>query len=107
MSTKRIKTDDTVTVIAGKDKGKSGKIIEIDRDNGRVMIEGLNIVKKTVKRTNQNQTGGIKDVESFVDISNVMVQCPKCKKLTRISLVIDSKTNEKKRTCKKCNSVID
>ncbi len=107
MNFKKIKKDDTVEVIAGKEKGKSSKVIDINRDKGRVMLDGLNLVKKAMKRSNQNQAGGIKDIEAFVDISNVMLICPKCKKSTRVGFRIDEKTAEKTRFCKKCNSTID
>lgn len=102
---KKIKKQDLVEVIVGKDKGKTGKVIEIDRDNGKIMVEGLNIVKKTMKKSNKNPNGGISEVESFVDYSNVMLVCPKCKKTARVGFKLEGET--KKRFCKKCKSEID
>ena len=105
MKFKKIKKDDVVRVLAGKDLGKSGKIIKIDRDKGRVLVEGVSIVKKTYKKSNKNPNGAIVETESFIDISNVMIICPSCKKATRISISILK--DEKKRVCKKCKAVID
>ena len=101
---KKIKKDDTVKVIAGKDVGKSGRIIEVNRKKGKVLVEGINIVKKTMRKSQENPNGGIKDIEAFLDISNVQVICPKCKKETRIGFTGE---NEKKRVCKKCAAEIE
>ncbi|TVR69633.1 MAG: 50S ribosomal protein L24 [Spirochaetaceae bacterium] len=68
----KLKKDDTVMVIAGKDKGKTGRVLKIDRDAGRILVEGVNMVKKAQKKRNQNDTGGIIERESPVNISNVM-----------------------------------
>jgi large subunit ribosomal protein L24 len=102
---KRIKKDDIIKVINGKDSGKTGKVLEIDRKDGRVMVEGVNMVKKTMRKSKKNQVGGIKDVEAFLDISNVMVVCPKCKKTTRVGFKITD--DKKNRICKKCEAEID
>lgn len=106
ISYKRIKRDDAVKVIAGKDIGKTGRVIQVNRDKGRVLVEGINFVKKTMRKSRDNQVGGIKDVEAFLNISNVMVICPKCKKASRIGFSINEKTNKKSRICKKCNADI-
>jgi len=106
ISYKKIKKDDTVKVIAGKDVGKTGRVIQVNRDKGRVLIEGVNFVKKTMRKSRDNQVGGIKDVEAFMNISNVMVICPKCKKAARIGFVTNEKNNKKSRFCKKCNAEI-
>ena len=102
---KKIKKNDKVEIIAGKDSGKSGKILEINQKAGRVLIEGLNIVKKTMRKSKTNQNGGIKEVEAFLNISNVMLVCPKCKKLTRIEYKVEA--DNKKRICKKCKAEIE
>ncbi|OHD14118.1 MAG: 50S ribosomal protein L24 [Spirochaetes bacterium GWD1_27_9] len=102
---KKIKKDDNVKILSGRDVGKTGKVVEVDRNNGKVLVEGINIIKKTMKKTQKNQTGGIKEVESFLDISNVMLVCPKCKKTTRVGFKIDKDT--KKRICKKCSTEIE
>lgn len=72
MNTK-LKKNDLVKVLTGKDKGKSGRILEIDTDKGRVLVEGLNMKKKTVRPRNQQEKGGIIEVEGYLHISNVAV----------------------------------
>lgn len=72
MATLKIKKGDTVRVIAGKDNGKEGKVVSIDRKNGRVLIEGINMVTKHMKPSAANQNGGIVQKEAPIDISNVM-----------------------------------
>ncbi len=72
MSTMKIKTGDTVKVIAGKDKDKEGKVLSVDKKNGRVVVEGVNMVTKHVKPSMANQNGGIVQKEAALDISNVM-----------------------------------
>jgi large subunit ribosomal protein L24 len=71
MKKTRIKRNDTVKILAGKDKGKTGKVLKIDRENGRVVVQGLNMVKKTMKKRNQQDRGGIIEVEAPLHISNV------------------------------------
>lgn len=72
MATLKIKKGDTVRVIAGKDNGKEGKVVSIDRKNGRVLVEGINMVTKHMKPSAANQNGGIVQKEAPIDISNVM-----------------------------------
>ena len=73
MSTKvKLKVGDQVRVISGRSKGRDGRILRIDSKNMKVWVEGVNIVKKTVKPTSQNQKGGITDVEGSINLSNVM-----------------------------------
>ena len=72
MSMMKIKKGDTVKVIAGKDKDKEGKVLSVDRKNGRVVVEGVNMVTKHVKPSAANQDGGIVQKEAALDMSNVM-----------------------------------
>ena len=72
MSTMKIKKGDTVKVIAGKDKDKEGKVLSVDKKNGRVVVEGVNMVTKHVKPSAANQDGGIVQKEAALDMSNVM-----------------------------------
>ena len=90
----RIKVGDKVEVITGSNKGKTGKILEILRDENRVVIEGVNLVKKHVKPNGQNETGGILETEAPIHISNVKVL-----KETKESKkeVVKKKSNESKR----------
>jgi large subunit ribosomal protein L24 len=71
MKKTRIKRNDTVKILAGKDKGKTGKVLKIDRENDRVVVQGLNMVKKAMKKRNQQDRGGIIEIEAPLHISNV------------------------------------
>ncbi len=101
-----LRTGDTVLVIAGKDKGKTGKILSSDSTKNRVVVEGVNIVHKHTKPRSQKDRGGIKKVEAGIDVSNVMLVCPSCNKATRIGHAFDEKGN-KHRACKHCGAYID
>ncbi len=95
----KIKKNDTVQVIAGKNKGKSGRVLSVDRRKGRVIIEGVNMVKKAMRPKGQNQKGGITEIEAPIHISNVMIICKKCGP-TRIGIRFEGE--EKIRVCRKC-----
>lgn len=99
----KIKKNDTVKVVCGKDKGKTGKVVKVDRNKGRVVVQGVNLVKKAMKPKSQNEKGGIISIEAAMDISNVMVVCKKCGP-TKIGYKVDGK--EKIRICKKCGDTI-
>jgi large subunit ribosomal protein L24 len=99
----KIKKDDTVQIIAGKDKGKRGKIIKINREKGRVIVEGANLVKKAMKRKSQQDRGGIVEIEAALHVSNVMIVCKKCGP-TRIGYKMEG--DAKQRICKKCGEVL-
>ena len=99
------KTGDKVIVISGKDKGKEGKIINVLRKENKVVVEGLNIVKKHIKGNGQ-QPGSITEVEAPINASNVMIVDPKTKKPTRIGHTIN-KDGKKVRTTKASNTVLD
>lgn len=91
---------DKVQLMLGKDAGKTGQIIRVLAKEGKVLVEGANMVKRHVKRM-QGMEGGIVDVIKPVNISNVMMVCPNCEKVTRVGFVI--KDGAKTRVCKKCN----
>ena len=101
----KLKLNDEVVVLAGKDKGKTGKLTKIDRKNNRVIVAGVNVVKKALKPTQQNPAGGIVDKESFVHISNVALMSPKTKKPTRVK--IEVKKDKKARVATACGSQLD
>jgi large subunit ribosomal protein L24 len=82
----KLKVNDTVVILAGKDKGKQGKIKDINWKTNRVQVEGVNIVKKAMKPTQQNPQGGIVDIEKAVHISNVAVADPKSGKATKVKI---------------------
>ena len=100
------KVGDEVVVIAGSDKGKTGKIIKVLRSENKVVVEGVHVVKKHQKPTGQ-ETGGILDVERPIAASNVMIVDPKTKKRTRVGHTTDEKTGKKIRIAKKSNEKID
>ena len=82
----KLKVNDTVQILAGKDKGKQGKVKTINFKTNRVVVEGVNIVKKAIKPNQQNQQGGIVDMEKAIHISNVALLDPKSGKPTRVSV---------------------
>jgi large subunit ribosomal protein L24 len=101
-----IRRDDNVLVIAGKDRGKTGKVNRVIREKDRVVVAGVNIATKHVKNRPGIRQAGIIHVEAPLHISNVMLVCPNCGKPTRVAhSFLDDGT--KVRACKKCNQVID
>ena len=103
MSTMKIKKGDTVKVIAGKDKDKEGKVISVDRKNGRVLVEGVNMLTKHTKPSASNQEGGIIHQEGPIDASNVMYVHKG--KATRVGFKMDGA--KKVRYAKSTGEVID
>lgn len=97
----KIHKDDNVEVIAGKDKGKRGSVVRVVTKNGkaRVIVSGVNLVKKAMKRRSQQDAGGIAEIEAPLDISNVAIVCKKCG-ATRIGYKLDG--DKKIRVCRKC-----
>lgn len=101
-----IRKGDTVKVIAGKDRGKTGKVLRSVPEKSRVVVEKVNMVKKAMRPTQQNPQGGIMSVEAPIHVSNVMVICPECKQPTRVSHRVNE-AGKKVRVCKKCGKDID
>ncbi len=102
-----IRKEDTVNVITGKYKGRKGRVLSVDRAKGNVLIEKINIIKKHMKPNKTYTQGGIIEKEAPVELSNVMLVCPKCGKPTKIGVTVAEGGNKKHRTCKKCREVID
>ena len=100
------KVGDEVVVIAGSSKGKKGKVIKTLKAENKVVVEGVNIIKKHQKPTGMTE-GGIVEKEAPIAASNVMIIDPKTKKRTRIGHTTDPKTNKKIRIAKKSNEKID
>ncbi len=96
----KLKVGDKVRVMVGKDKGKEGVITHTFKNENKVIVEGINIVKKHIKPNNANQTGGIIEKEAKIDASNVMLIDKKTKKVTRIYHTIDEKSKKKVRVSK-------
>jgi large subunit ribosomal protein L24 len=99
----KLRKEDQVQVIAGKDKGKQGKIVRIDREKGRAIVAGVNMVKKAMKKRKQTDRGGIIEIEAAIQVSNVMIVCRKCGP-TRIGYKIEG--DAKKRVCRKCGEAL-
>lgn len=97
-----VKKGDKVQVISGKDKGAQGEVLRAMPAEGKVIVEGVAIVKKHQKPTQMGQQGGIVEREAAIDVSNVMLICPKCGKPTRVGHAGTGKN--KKRVCKKCGA---
>ena len=101
-----IRRGDQVLVLSGKDKGKKGKVIQALPQQGRVKVEGVNIVKKHAKPTQKIPQGGIREMEAPLPVSKVMFVCPACRKPTRIAKK-QSAEGRWLRSCKKCGEVVD
>ncbi len=102
----RIKKNDTVMVIAGKEKGKSGKVMRVIPKKDRAIVEKLNMIKRHMKPGPQSRQGGILEKESPIHISNLMLVCSKCSDPTRVGYKV-LEDNRKVRYCKKCDEIID
>ena len=102
----KIKKNDTVVVLSGKDKGKQGQVVRSLPSKQRVVVEKVNMVKKAMRPTQQNPQGGITTVEAPLHVSNVMLVCPNCKEATRTSKRVNEQ-GKKVRVCKKCGKDID
>ena len=98
-----IKTNDTVEVIAGDDKDERGKVLSIDREEGRLVVEGVNRVYKHVRRSQRNPQGGRLSKEMPIQISNVLLVCNRCNKGVRTGARL-TKDGSKERFCKKCGA---
>jgi large subunit ribosomal protein L24 len=101
-----IQKNDTVMVIAGNSRGKTGKVLKVFRDRERAIVESVNIIKRHTKASQKNPQGGIVQKEEAVHMANVMVVCPKCGKPSRLGhkQVTDTSSGRKQtmRVCKKC-----
>ena len=105
MSSMHVKKGDTVKILSGKDKGKTGEILRSIPQRQRVVVEKCNMVKKAMRPTQQNPQGGIMSVEAPIHVSNVMLICPSCKEATRVN--IKREDGKKVRVCKHCGADID
>lgn len=101
----KLKLNDTVQVIAGKDKGKKGKIIKIDSKKNKIVVEKVNLLTKHTKKTNEKRGEKIK-FEAPIDASNAMIFCPQCNKRVRVGYK-KLKNGKKERICKKCKEALD
>ncbi len=100
----KIRKDDTVEVIAGKDKGKRGTVVRILTKKDAVIVSGVNIVKKAMKKRSQQDQGGIVEVEAPLNISNVGIVCKKCGRPVRVGYKLNG--DKKVRVCRKCGETL-
>jgi len=102
----KIHKDDNVEVLAGKDKGKRGTVVRVFEKNGkvRVLVSGVNLVKKAIKRRSQQEAGGIAEIEAPLDISNVGIVCKKCGRPVKVGYKLDG--DKKIRVCRKCGETL-
>ncbi len=102
----KLKKDDTVLIIAGKERGKSGKIVSVLHDRDKVLVERINMIKRHRKATGPQNPGGIVEKEAPLDISNVMLLCSSCDKPTRVGRQV-LKSGVRVRACRACGEIID
>lgn len=102
----KIKKDDKIQVIRGKDKGRQAQVKKTFPKKDKILVAGINLVKKHIKAT-RDKPGGIVDKEVPLHISKVALVCPSCKKTTRVSYTFDKTSTKKVRICQKCKSLID
>lgn len=102
MNKVHVRKDDTVVVISGDDKGKQGKVLEVSPEEGKVIVNGVNIVSKHVKPRKQGEAGGIIKVEGAMYADKVQIYCAKCKKGVRVK--IKEENGKKVRVCAKCGT---
>lgn len=100
-----VKLNDNVLVITGKYAGKQGKVMSTSPKKGTITVEGINIQKRSEKARKANEVSKINEVEGPINVSNVMVICPSCKKAIRVKYSVDG--DKKFRVCPKCNAVLD
>jgi large subunit ribosomal protein L24 len=109
----KIKKGDKVKILAGKDKGKTGKVLQIFQSNNRASIEGLNLLIKHMRPRKQGEKGQRIEFPAPMDLSNVILVCKNCDKPTRVGykyievMKNETKAKKKVRVCKKCKQVID
>ena len=108
----RIKKDDKVVVLSGKDRGVEGQVIAVDQESGKITVAGVNEVKRHVKPSQRNMQGGRLSKNMPIPVGKVMLICPTCGKRTRVGYKYDEsavgadKRRSKARVCKKCGAVI-
>lgn len=105
MAAYKVRKNDLVMVIKGRERGKTGKVLRMIPDTGRLVVERLNIVKRHTKPRGAASPGGIVEREAPIDISNVMVMCERCNAPVRVGMKIAA-DGEKSRVCRRCGEAI-
>jgi len=99
----RIRKGDKVKIIAGKDRGKVGKVEKVYKSQNKVLILGVNIYKKHIKKSEKMPKGGVVEIPRPIDVAKIMLICSTCGKTTRVGFKIEK--GKKNRICKKCNAI--
>ena len=106
-----LKKEDTVKVIAGRDRGKTGRVLQVSRETGKVLVEHVMMIKRHTRPNPQKQIkGGIAERESPIAVSNVLIVCPGCNKAVRIAHHTEhlaGGVNRRTRVCRKCGQTLD
>jgi len=105
-----IKKNDKVKILTGKDKGKTGKVLQVLPKEGKVSIEGLNLLIKHLRPQKRGEKGQRIEFPAFINISNIALVCPKCGKTTKVAskiVKVEGAKNKKFRACKKCQEIIE
>ena len=101
----KIKKNDTVQAVKGKDRGKKGRLLEITHNGKRALVEGINLVKKHTRKSQKDQQGGVKSIEASISVSNLMLVCKQCDRPVRVGFST-LKDGTKTRICKSCKEAI-
>ncbi|MFA6485961.1 MAG: 50S ribosomal protein L24 [Candidatus Magasanikbacteria bacterium] len=101
----KIKTNDKVKILSGKDKGKEGKVIQVFRADDKVVVEGVNIMKKHLRSRKAGDKGQVIELSAPLAVSKVSLICPKCNQSARVGYKLEA--GVKKRVCRKCKELID
>ena len=100
----KLKKGDTIKILSGKDRSKTGKVLTVDMEKSKVIVEGINVFKKHVRPKREGEKGEIVSVPRPLNASNVMIICPNCSKAAKIGYSVEGKT--KTRICRKCKATI-
>ena len=101
----RIKKGDMVSVLSGKDRGKTGKVLQVWPVEDRALVERINLVKHFERRSQQNQQGGVIEREGPIALSKLSLVCPRCRRPSRVAWLLTG-TGEKQRVCRRCQEIL-
>jgi len=104
----KIHKNDTVIIMTGNDRGKKGKVLKVFPGKGRIIVEGVNFIKRHTKPSTKAMRGGIMEKEASIDVSNVLVICNKCGQATRVGykMLQEGEKSRRARQCRKCGEVM-
>ncbi|MSU75443.1 MAG: 50S ribosomal protein L24 [Candidatus Magasanikbacteria bacterium] len=101
----KIKTNDQVKILSGKDRGKTGKVIQVFSAENKVVVAGMNLIKKHLRARSQSEKGQVIELSAPMAVSKVALLCPKCQTATRVGYKIEG--DKKTRMCRKCKTIVD